>query len=160
MNSWMVRDVVTPAERENTVRRVGEWTSALLKHVKQQFVRYSKDRIRQILQQRAELERTSVVEEFEAIKDDDQRAAELIKKQLRIGRWGVGGQSWNKYDPDTFEFENEQRKRMGIVDLPVDPILIGPAAAGAGHQDYGLALIAGPPEEGFDMNQAADGDEY
>ena len=127
-------------------------------HVKQQFMRFSKETIKRILQERANLERDTIVEEFQSIKDDDLRAAELLKKQFRIGRW-AGGANLQKYDADTFEFESEQRKRMGIVDPPVDPILMAPQAQAAG-QDYGLGAGVSVPEDGYDVAQGAEGDDY
>ena len=150
--------VAVPAERVGAAAEAANWTRALMLHVRQQFIKYSKERIRQILQQRAELERTSVVEEFAAIKDDDERAAEQLKKQMRIGRWAVG-KDIQKLDPDRYEFETEQRRRMGIVDPPVDPILVGTAAP-AGPEDYGLGLDSGVAEAGYDVDQGAAGDDY
>jgi hypothetical protein len=153
-SSWMYRDIASPVERETIATGVATWTRALMLHVKQQFMRFSKETIKRILQDRANLERDTIVEEFESIKDDDLRAAELLKKQFRIGRW-AGGANLQKYDADTFEFESEQRKRMGIVDPPVDPILLDAAAAAA----PGLELAA-VPEEGYEVGQGADGDDY
>jgi hypothetical protein len=168
--SWMYEEIGASAEREATVAGMRKWTVGLMDfkqgaadkahkkgHVQKQFLRFSKEEIKRILQQRAELERTSVVEEFENIKDDDLRAAELIKKQFRIGRWGVG-KNLQKYDADMFEFENEQRKRMGVMDDPVDPALAlvpAPAPAGAGGQ-----VVFVEPEDGYDVEQGADGDDY
>lgn len=159
--SWMYAEVATPAERAKTVSSIRVWTTELMDfkrnaadkghkrgHVQRQFLRFSKEEVKRILQQRAELERTSVVEEFENIKDDDQRAAELIKKQFRIGRWGVG-KNLQKYDADLFEFENEQRKRMGIMD---DPVAAADAVA------PGPVLVE--PEDGYAVEQGADGDDY
>lgn len=153
-SSWMYRDIASPVERETIATDVATWTRALMLHVKQQFMRFSKETIKRILQDRANLERDTIVEEFESIKDDDLRAAELLKKQFRIGRW-AGGANLQKYDADTFEFESEQRKRMGIVDPPVDPILLDAGAAAA----PGLELAA-VPEEGYEVGQGADGDDY
>jgi hypothetical protein len=126
-------------------RGVGDWTRALSVHVKKQLVRYSAEAIKQILQQQSELERTSVVKEFEDIKDEDQRAAELVKKQFKIGRWGVG-QNLQKYNPELFEFESEQRKRMGIVDAPVDPVLLAGAAAAAAQRERERRPRASAPQ--------------
>jgi hypothetical protein len=154
-DSWMYDGVAQPAQREKISAEVSDWTRALMFHVKNQYVKYSKERIRQILQQRAELERTSVVEEFENIKDDDQRAATLLQKKFGIGRWAMG-KNIQKLDPDRFEFENEQRRRMGIVDAPVDPILLEGAGAAAGN-DYGFGLDAGP-EDGYDVAQEGEDD--
>jgi hypothetical protein len=144
--SPMYATVASPADRETIASEVANWTRALMLHVKQQYIRYSKETIKRILQDRAGLERDTIVEEFESIKDDDLRAAELLKKQFRIGRW-AGGANLQKYDADVFEFESEQRKRMGIVETrpPVE--------------DFGLAL-AGGPEDGYDVAQGAEGDDY
>ena len=126
-------------------------TRGLLGHVKHQFVRYSKDTIKRILQDRASLERDTIVKEFENIKDDDVRAAELMKKQFRIGRW-AGGANLQQYDTDTFEFEHEQRKRMGIVDAPFEPVDINAVAVAVADADA--------PEDGYEVDQGADGDNY
>jgi hypothetical protein len=158
-SSWMYRSIGAPGERATAADGVSDWTRSLMGHVKMQFLRFSKERVAQILQQRAELERTSIVEEFQSIKDDDERAAELIKKQLRMGRWGVAAKGWNKYDPELYEFENEQRKRMGIVDAPVDPSLL-PAGAGAGADAFGFGPLDGAPEVGYDVDLGAAGDDY
>jgi hypothetical protein len=157
--SPMYATVASPGERESTAAAVANWTRALMFHVKQQYVRFSKETIKRILQDRAGLERDTIVEEFESIKDDDVRAAELLKKQFRIGRW-AGGANLQKYDADTFEFESEQRKRMGIVDAPVDPILLEGAGAAAAAQEYGFGALAAGPEDGYDVGQGADGDDY
>lgn len=165
-SSWMYEEGVPPTVRESTVGQVRSWIIELMDfkrsstdkahkrgHVQKQFLKYSKEEVRQILQQRSELERTSVVEEFQNIKDEDLRAAELIKKQFRIGRWGVG-KNLQKYDADLFEFENEQRKRMGILDNPVQADLVpGPAGPGA----EAMAVVQ---EEGYSVEQGADGDDY
>ena len=128
-------------------------------HVKQQFVKFSKETIKRILQDRASLDRETIVQEFESIKDDDERAAQLMMKQFRIGRWAIGT-NFQKFDADLFEFEAEQRHRMGIVDAPVDPVLLEGSGGGpAGVEDYGFNLAAAP-EDGYDMNQGADGDDY
>ena len=154
--SSMYATIASPADRETTAAEVANWTRSLMFHVKQQYIRYSKEAIKRILQDRAGLERDTIVEEFESIKDDDLRAAELIKKQFRIGRW-AGGANLQKYDAETFEFENEQRKRMGIMGPSVEPILLEGSRPQV--QDYGLALDAAP-EDGYDVAQGAEGDDY
>jgi hypothetical protein len=149
--SWLYEDVTAAADRETIASAISDWTRALMLHAKAQVFKYSKEKIKQILQQRAELERTSVVKEFEDIKDDDQRAAELIKKAFSIGRWSMG-KNLQKYNSDLFEFESEQRLRMGIADAPVDPALAEPVAQPQGAQDYGLGGATGP-EEGYEVIQ-------
>jgi hypothetical protein len=158
-SSWVYRDVESVGVRESIVGQVAIWSRSLMRHAKQQFVRYSKERIQQVLQQRAELERTTIVEEFKAIKDDDLRVAYNITKQLKIGRWAQGS-NIHKLDADQFEFESEQRRRMGVVDAPVDPALLeGAARAAAAVEDFGLGG-GGPEEDGYDVTQGAAGDDY
>jgi hypothetical protein len=155
--SWLYEDVTAAADREAIASAIADWTRGLMLHAKAQVFKYSKERITQILQQRAELERTSVVKEIEDIKDDDQRAAELIKKAFSIGRWSMG-KNLQKYNSDLFEFESEQRLRMGIADAPVDPALAdSPPVPQGQNQDYGLGGAAGP-EEGYEVAQEAEGD--
>jgi hypothetical protein len=157
--SFLYADFTTAADRETTAGVVANWTRILMLHAKQQFVKYSDERIRQILQQQTEMERTSIVQEFADIRDDDQRAAEITKKQFRIGRWARGA-NLTKLDADRFDEEIEQRRAMGIVDAPVDPLLLAPAVAAQGATDFGFRT--GAPEEGsaYDVDQAADGDNY
>ena len=157
--STVYSEIAEPMKRESASASVADWTRSLMFHVKNQFMRFSKEAIKRVLQDRAQLERETIVGEFEAIKDDDERAAELIKKTLRIGRWGQGA-NVKKLDADQFEFETEQRHRMGIVDAPVDPILLEGAAAPPAGEDFGLGGGNAGPEDGYDANQAADGDDY
>jgi hypothetical protein len=159
-SSELYADFTTAAERETIVGVVANWTRILMLHVKQQFVRYSNERIRQILQQQTEMERTSIVQEFSDIRDDDQRAAEIVKKQFRIGRWARGA-NLTKLDANRFDEEIEQRRAMGIMDAPVDPLLLdATAGAAAAGEDYGFRT--GAPEEGsaYDVDQGAAGDDY
>jgi len=145
----------SPAAREQTAQGVLNWTWALMMHAKLQFMRYSKDTIKRILQDRAGLERDTIVEEFHSIKDDDERAAALLQKQFRIGRW-AGGKNLQKYDPETYEFENEQRKRMGIMEPLAEAIGAPPGPAA---EDFGLGGPAGP-EDGYAVDQGEDGADY
>jgi hypothetical protein len=157
-SSWAYRGIDSPAVREAITGQMAIWTRGLMRHAGHQFIRYSKERIQQILQQRAELERNTVVEEFKAIKDDDLRVAYNIAKQLKIGRWGRGF----KLDADQFEFEAQQRQKMGIdaPEAPVDPTLLGAAAAVAAvGEDFGLGG-GGQDEAGYEVEQGAAGDDY
>jgi hypothetical protein len=147
------------AKRVEVADLVSNWTRALLLHVKQQFIRFSKEEIKQVLQQRAELERTSIVEELGGIKDEDLRAAALIQKQLRIGRWGIAAKGFGKFDEDLFEFERAQRERMGVVDAPVDRILVEGVAAAAPANDFGFGALDAGPEAGYMGMDDANDDE-
>jgi hypothetical protein len=154
----MYNEIAVPSERESVATGIADWSRSLMFHVKHQFSRFTKDTIKRILQDRAQLERETIVKEFEDLQDDDLRAAEFIKKTLRIGRWAQGA-NIRTLDADQFDFESEQRHRMGIVDAPVDPILLEGAGAAAGVEDFGLV---DNQEEGsaYDTNQAAAGDDY
>jgi hypothetical protein len=78
-----------------------------------------------------------------------------MKKAFGIGRWSMG-KNLQKYNSELFEFESEQRLRMGIADAPVDTSLVEPGAQ-PGAQDYGLGG-AGVPEAGYEVTQEAEGD--
>jgi hypothetical protein len=156
--SWMYAGLTTAAERDTVASELSNWTRGLMFHVKQQFIRFSDEQIRQVLQQRSALERASIVKEFEDVKDEDEQAAMRMTKMLGIGRWAVGAKNLRQYDADIFEFEASQRLRMGIVDTAVEVVQLEGAGA-PGGEDFGFAL-AGGPEDGYDVNQGADGDDY
>ena len=137
-----------PAEREAVSGEVANWSRGLMMHAKHQFARYTKEQIRLVLQQRAEADRNRIVQEFEEIKDDDERAAVLAQKQMKLGRWARGA-NIREYDADQIEFEAQQREKMGIVEHAVGVIV--PEGAGA---EYNLADVE---EDGyFDMDAAND----
>ena len=138
--------------------QVANWTRELMLHVKKQYVRYSKDRIQQVLQQIADLDRESIVKEFRDSKDNDLLGAMLFMKQQGIGRWGIQATT-KKYDADLFEFEATQREAQGRgAEPPVDPANGDIAGAGAEApviNDYGV--MGGPAvEEGYNMAQGDD----
>lgn len=136
--------------------QVANWTRELMLHVKKQYVRYSKDRIQQILQQTADLDRESIVNEFRDSKDNDLLGAMLFMKQQGIGRWGIQATT-KKYDADLFEFEASQRVAQGRgAEQPVDPANGDVAGAEAPViNDYGV--MGGPAvEEGYNMAQGDD----
>jgi hypothetical protein len=153
--SWMYAGLEA-ADAEPTATNVAEWTTTLMIHSGRQFIKYSDDQIRTMLQKRAELERTSIVQEFDSINDPDERAAALLLKQFRIGRW-ARGQNIQSLDADTYEFETEQRHRMGIVDPPVDPLLLR-EGQGPQRETYGLGgMSQGGPEDGYAVDQGEAG---
>lgn len=132
-SSWMYRGIDTPGLRNRIAADVKTWTRDLMIHAGQQFIRYSKERISEILQERAALERNSIVEEYN-IKDPDLLSAFIENSRLKIGRWARGARVL-KLDADLYAEEAEQRHRM----------LTG--AAGGAQE-----------EAGYDMDQAAAGD--
>jgi hypothetical protein len=136
-------------DKQKVVKGVALWTQGLLLHAKQQFIRFSAETVKRILQDRAALERATIVAEFDNIKDDGQRASSLMLKKYGIGRWGQG-QNLQSYDKDNFEFEREQRVRMGLD---------GSINAGSRAQIV-IGDVNTAPEDGYDANQGADGDDY
>jgi hypothetical protein len=158
------RDAVVPTSRlwtplENPVEgsaQLSSWTRELMLHVKKHYIRYSKDRIQQILQQVADLDRESIVKEFRDLNDDDQLGAMIFMKQQGIGRWAVQATT-KKYDGDLFEFEATQREAQGRgAEAPVDP------GAGGGVQeivvnDFGV-MGGQDVEDGYNVVQEADDD--
>jgi hypothetical protein len=136
--------------------QMANWSRELMLHVKKQYVRYSKDRIQQVLQQIADLDRESIVKEFRDSKDNDLLGAMLFMKQQGIGRWGIQATT-KKYDADLFEFEATQREAQGRgAEPPVDPAnadVVG--AEPVVVNDFGV--MGGPEvEEGYNMAQGDD----
>jgi hypothetical protein len=157
--SWMYEEIAAAASRDSAVTQLSNWTRALMFHVKQQFIRYTKERIRQILQQRTELERTSIVQEFESVRDNDEREAAIQMMNMRLGRWGKGG-NIRDYDAGQLEFEIEQRRRMGVVDPTVEQIALEGAGGGAAAAAGDLGLGEAEMGSAYDVDSAADGDNY
>jgi hypothetical protein len=156
-DSPMYASVVTNTKVDATTTGMRMWTRHLMAyHVKQQYLRFSAEEIKRVLQERAEAERTSIVEEFDSIKDDDERAAVLFMKQFKIGRWGRG-ENIQKLDADQFEFETEQRRKMGIVDFGMEG---GAALTGGGSaaQDFGFGALNTAAEDGY-FGMDANGDD-
>lgn len=155
--SWMYTESkINVSELEGAAAGMVEWTTTLMIHSGRRFIKYSDEQIRTMLQRRAELERTSIVQEFNNINDPDERAAALILKQFRIGRW-ARGQNIQSLDADTYDFETEQRHRMGIVEPPVDPLLLR-EGQGPQRETYGLGGLSGGEEgSSYDVDQGEAG---
>jgi hypothetical protein len=156
-NSWMYTDAVTGVGQ--TMANMSAWTRDLMaSHVKTQFVRFSSEQVKRVLQERAEAERTSIVQEFESINDDDERAAMRFMKQFGIGRW-ARGENIRKLNADQFAFEIEQLHKMGYVD-PAFTDTLQPTAMPSGPEDFGLGGGLAAAEDGYNMSHAAAGDDY
>jgi len=122
-----------------------EFMTALLKHARSQSKKYSTEDVKRLLQLRAAEERALILSEFDSIKDEDQRAVARTLKNLGIGRWAIG-KNITKLDAGVLLFEEEQRRKMGITDED------GVAAVTMGDEEP-------VDEEGYDVNQGADGDD-
>jgi hypothetical protein len=122
-----------------------EFMAALLKHARSQSKKYSTEDVKRLLQLRAAEERALILSEFDSIKDEDQRAVARTLKNLGIGRWAIG-KNITKLDAGVLLFEEEQRRKMGITDEDgVAPVTMGDEEP--------------VDEEGYDVNQGADGDD-
>jgi hypothetical protein len=141
--------------------QLANWTRGLMLHIKKHYIRYSKDRIQQILQQIADLDRESIVKEFRDSNDEDVLGAMIFMKQQGIGRWAVQATT-KKYDADLFEFEATQREAQGRgAAPPVDPVglLEGEGDGGAAVVINDYDVMAGPAvEDGYNVAQQADDD--
>jgi hypothetical protein len=150
------------AEPLDGAAQIANWSRQLMIHAKKHYIRYSKDRIQQVLQQIADLDRESIVREFRDSNDSDRLGAMMFMKQQGIGRWAVQATT-KKYDADLFEFEAKQREAQGRgAAPPVDPLDLGEgggegAAAAVIVNDFGA--MAGPAvEDGYNVAQQADDD--
>lgn len=139
--------------------QMANWSRQLMIHAKKHYIRYSKDRIQQVLQQIADLDRESIVREFRDSNDDDRLGAMMFMKQQGIGRWAVQATT-KKYDADLFEFEAKQREAQGRgAAPPVDPLELGDGDAAAAVVVNDFGAMAGPAvEDGYNVAQQADDD--
>jgi hypothetical protein len=157
-DAWMYNDFKHETDKEETIRDISNWSIVLMEHINRHYIRYSKERIKKILDQRAALERTMIVKEFTDEKDEDLKAAIILQKQLRFGRWGAGA-NLKSTDPDIYDFFVEQQHKMGIIEPPVDPLLLPPAQSAA--NDFGFGGLGNAiAESGYNVDQFAAGDDY
>jgi hypothetical protein len=89
---------------------------------------FDEEVLRNRIESRNEKERVRVIKEMDMM-DDDERAIELMKKQLGTGKWAVGGTKliWD-YDKDYYDLERQKRLDAGITDFPASS---GAASSGA-----------------------------
>lgn len=134
-SSWMYRFIDTPGLQTQIAVDMKTWTRDLMLHASQQFIRYSKERVSEILQERAALERTSIVEEYN-ISDEDLLSAFIENSKLKIGRWARGARV-QKLDADLYAEEAEQRHRMlmGTADVVQEEVGYNMDQAAAGDNE-------------------------
>jgi hypothetical protein len=131
---------------------------------------FDEEVLRNRIESRNEKERVRVIEEMDVM-DDEERAVELIKKRLGIGKWAVGGTKLiYAYDKDYYDLERQKRLDAGITDFPVSS---GAGAATSLWAEAGLGLDHVPQgkevdelgfgvegdEDGYEQRQHADDDE-
>lgn len=143
---------------DNSVKMLLELVKKTAQKFKAERLAYSDEELRELIAVRTEKERAEVFGQFDKLPDDE-RAVEVLKKKLGIGRWAVGGTKkiWG-YDAEQYEVEREERARAGIVDYPVaEGPDYAPVPAGAELDDMGFAA-GGLDEDGYDHAQN-DGEE-
>jgi len=63
-----------------------------------------------------EKEKISIIKEIDDEKDPDMRAVTLMQKNLKMGRWGVGAKKSGAYNTEYWDFLQDQRDRIGVVE--------------------------------------------
>jgi hypothetical protein len=83
-----------------------------------------------------EKEKISIIKEIDDEKDPDMRAVTLMQKNLKMGRWGVGAKKSGAYNSEYWDFLQDQRDRIGVVE--------GGGAAPAQENAIGFDFGAAP----------------
>ena len=83
-----------------------------------------------------EKEKISIIKEIDDEKDPDMRAVTLMQKNLKMGRWGVGAKKSGAYNTEYWDFLQDQRDRIGVVE--------GGGAAPAPENAIGFDFGAAP----------------
>lgn len=139
----------------------GQSTEILMKFVRDSLdkfnieqLSYNDDQLREQIMIRNEKEKADIITMFDTM-GEDEKAVELMKKQLGIGRWAVGGTKaiWG-YDIDQYERERDERARAGIIDFPgygpdQVPELGGRELDANGYPVHGA-------EDGYDFTQTSE----
>jgi hypothetical protein len=125
-----------------------------------EILSYSDKELRDELQIRAEKEKADIIREF-AEMDDDKKQVELMLKNLRMGKWAVGGtKAITQYNKEQYERERIERAKAGISDFVTGGFgPEGPAAAEMQMADpNGIFNFGGEAEAGYDMERMAEDD--
>jgi hypothetical protein len=121
-----------------------------------EYIAYDDKKIKEMIEIRNEKERTMVLDRLNKMSDEEKQV-ELITKNLRMGKWSIGGRI-HAYDGEIWEIEQQQRREMGIIDFPdwVAGELTEPK--GMPMDEYGNMMFSDEymeKEGGYDMNQHA-----
>ena len=117
---------------------------------------YNDEQLREQIMIRNEKEKADIITMFDKM-GEDEKAVELMKKQLGIGRWAVGGTKaiWG-YDIDQYERERDERARAGIIDFPgYGPDQV-PELGGRDLDANGYPVSGA--EDGYDLTQTGEDD--
>ena len=132
------------------------WTKSVFLEGRRQFDQFglTEEEIRLAILDAREKEKISVIKEIDDEKDPDLRAAALVQKNLKIGRWAIGtSKNLSSYNAEFWDFLQEQRDRMGIADTTN-----GPAAAPENAIGFDFGEIP-EADRGFDTYARQDEDE-
>ena len=113
-------EVVAPIKSvtDNSLRLITTLLSATLDKYNNEKMAYNDTELKELITIRNEKEKMNIIKEFDRMTDEE-RAIELTKKKLGIGRWAVGGTKLiYAYDPDQYDRERIERERAGIIDFP------------------------------------------
>jgi hypothetical protein len=125
-----------------------------------EILSYSDKELRDELQIRAEKEKADIIREF-AEMDDDKKQVELMLKNLRMGKWAVGGtKAITQYNKEQYERERIERAKAGISDFATGGFgPEGPALAeGQMGDPNGIFNFGGEAEAGYDMERMTEDD--
>jgi hypothetical protein len=120
---------------------------------------YNDEELKVLIAIRNEKERTSVLAKFDKLNPEERRI-EVIKKNLRMGQWAVGGTSLiYAYDADYWDLERQKRLDAGIVDFPghANGEMLEPQ--GRERDDMGLLVMNDADVEdegGYDVEEEND----
>jgi hypothetical protein len=119
---------------------------------------YNDEQLRELIMVRNEKEKNEFIGYLDKMTDEE-RAVELTKKRLGIGRWAIGGTKliW-AYNADQYEREREERERAGIISFPGEGPNDVPTFDGRPLDAMGFAIYEGGGADGYDMRQRAEED--
>ena len=94
------------------------WTKATLLEAKRQYDLFGMSdlEVEMAILDAREKEKISIIKEIDDEKDPDMRAVTLMQKNLKMGRWGVAAKKSGAYNTEYWDFLQDQRDRIGIID--------------------------------------------
>jgi hypothetical protein len=120
---------------------------------------FNDEELKQMIAIRNEKERANVIAEFDKLTDEE-RAIELMNKNLGLGKWAVGGTKLiYAYDKDYYDLEREKRLAAGIFDVP--GLGIGAEGLEPEYDTMGFQVTSDAEYEsggGYDFTQTGEDD--
>jgi hypothetical protein len=104
-----LEDVEIPMESAKSDRDLLLFVNTLLNTYKEERLSYNPIDVRQKLEESKEREKQKFIGDLDKIKDPDLKRIELIKKNLGLGKWAIGGTKLvYAYDPTQWEKNREE----------------------------------------------------